>query len=80
MAVIFINFTRPVAQSVEYPLPETGGYGFNPGPGHTKVIKKIVLAAPRFALITGCTIKVSIELPLVTRHLRDITEKLLKAS
>ena len=39
-----------VAQSVECPLRGTGGHGFDPGSGRTKM----VLAAPRLALrLTG---------------------------
>ena len=41
----------PVAQSVECPLHETWGHGFDPGPRHTKVFK-MVLAARRLALKT----------------------------
>ena len=37
------------AQLVECLIWGTGGHGFDPGPGHTKVIK-MVLAAPRLAL------------------------------
>ena len=40
----------PVAQSVECPLPGTGGHGFDPGPRQTKSFK-MVLASPRLALI-----------------------------
>ena len=39
----------PVAQSVECPLRETSGHGFDPGWRHTKVFK-MVLTAPRLAL------------------------------
>ena len=43
----------PVAQSVECPLRESLGHGFDPGPRHTKVFK-MVLAAHRLALrLTG---------------------------
>ena len=42
----------PVAQSVECPLRETWGHGFDPGPRHTIRLKflKMVQAAPRLAL------------------------------
>ena len=43
------NTRAPIAQLVEYPLQGTGVHGFDPGPGHTKVVK-MVLAAPRLAL------------------------------
>ena len=39
----------PVAQSVECPLRETWGHGFDPWSRHTKVFK-IVLAAPHLGL------------------------------
>ena len=43
----------PVAQSVECPHQGMGGYGFDPGPRYTKVVK-MVLAALCLALrLTG---------------------------
>ena len=41
----------PVAQLKERPLWGTGGRGFEPLPGHTKVYK-MTLAAPRLASIS----------------------------
>ena len=40
----------PVAQSTGCPLRETWGHEFDPGPRHTKIFLKMVLAAPRLAL------------------------------
>ena len=36
----FLNTPALIAQLVECPLRGTGGHGFDPGPRHTKVVKK----------------------------------------
>ena len=39
MQISFFFSPAPIAQLVECPLRGTGGYGFDPGPRHTKVVK-----------------------------------------
>ena len=88
--------SAPIAQLVECLLRGTGGHGFDPGPRHTKVVKNgtscsslgtqtygvglIMSSVWDMILQCGSTIKVSIELPVATRHRRDMTAKLLKAT
>ena len=50
------------------------------GVGEMGVIRGIMSSVWDMILKRGSTIKVSIELPVATRHRRDMTEKLLKAT